>query len=713
MNPPLRRPGAVHVAVTVLLAVVVLATYANTFAVGFIVDSRPIIQGAPQVHAFTAHNIKLILTHGYWWPTAMAEPYRPLTTFSFLVNYAVLGNGERPSGYHWVNLGLHWGNALLVYLLMLRLGGALLAAVFAAALFAVHPIATEAVTNLVGRADLLAAASVFGGLLLHIRCQTATRKFWWRLALLLTATAGVFSKENAVVLLGVVGLYDVLFRLGTGEAASLRRTVLRIGQFAIRDWSVLVPPLALLWGMRRWIANVELPPEQFSENILNMADFVTARLTAIRVIGQELWQLLWPAKLCWDYSVDETRLFGWDLGHWPDQQAVIALVVLLGAVALAVALWRRAPAFVFCLAFFFITLLPTSNLILLIYSVRADRFLYLPAAGAAGCVTLAASGAVDALRRWRARSGHRQPLWPPVLVYTFLGAGALALAARAHVRNRDWQDELALARHDAHSCPNSFRTHKGLAAALYIRDRQTNIDEAIAEAEAAQAILDRTASPSQPPQSGVLEDLGLYYQAKAGLVAQPERRSWYLKAVGALERAATAQQALDAVHRQLRERAGQRAEEIPEFGNGTLYSMLGEAYLRLDDPHKAVEALVHAVRLTPADAGIYAALGSAYTAVGENQNAILSLLQAFLCDKTRQDVWPRLYKLYQQVDPNNCAFVLTAGQYQFNHDCPIVHRDICAALARQADAFAAAGEPDGVRDMREVAATQHGCAPAE
>jgi protein O-mannosyl-transferase len=703
----------VHASVALLLAAIVLTTYANTFDVGFILDNRPIIQNAAHVHALSLKNLRLIFTQNYWWPLSISHAYRPLTTLSFLVNYAVLGNGERPAGYHWINLGLHWANACLLYLLMLRLGGTPVATAFAGVLFAVHPIATEAVTNLVGRADELAAAAVLGGVLLHAHGHAAGRGRFWRLAFFLVATAGVLCKENAVTLLGVVVLYDLLFRLGAEWTTSARQMVARLLRFAGEGWVLVLPSLALMWGMRRWVANVEGPPPLVSENVLNMADFVTARLTAIKVIGQELGQLLWPAKLCWDYSVDETRLFGWDLGHWPDQQAVIALLVLVGAAGLAVALWRRAPAFVFCLGFFFITLFPTSNLLILIYSVRADRFLYLPAAGAAGCVAVAAGGAVEALRRWRAQSGHRPPRWPALIVYTVLGAGAVGLAARTHIRNRDWQDEVALARSGAQSCPNSFRTRKGLAAALYLRDRQGNIDTVIAEAEAAQAILDRTASPAQPPPSAVLEDLGLYYETKAGLVEEPERRSWYRKAVDVLQQAAAAQQAQDAEHRRLRLRTGQRPEDIPEFGNGTLYSMLGEAYLQLDDPHQAVEALVHAVRLTPADAGIYAALGSAYTAVGEYQNAILSLLQAFLCDKTRQDVWPRLYKLYQQVDPGSCAFVLAAGQYQFNHDCPIVHRDICTALARQADAFAAAGEPDGVRDMREVATTQHGCTPAD
>ena len=47
--------------------------------------------------------------------TTTAGLYRPFTTLSYLLNYAVLGNGPRPTGYHWVNLAIHEANVALVY----------------------------------------------------------------------------------------------------------------------------------------------------------------------------------------------------------------------------------------------------------------------------------------------------------------------------------------------------------------------------------------------------------------------------------------------------------------------------------------------------------------------------------------------------------------------------------------------------------------------
>ena len=77
--------------------------------------------------------------------------YRPLTTLTYLFNFAVLGNGDRPAGYHLFNLLFHVANVLLVWRLALRITKDRWIAPVTAALWAVLPLSTEAVTNIVGR----------------------------------------------------------------------------------------------------------------------------------------------------------------------------------------------------------------------------------------------------------------------------------------------------------------------------------------------------------------------------------------------------------------------------------------------------------------------------------------------------------------------------------------------------------------------------------
>ena len=95
----------------------VLAAYSNSFQAGLVFDSAMAITRDARIQAVTPQNLRLILTEEYWHGSTTSGLYRPLTTFSYLLNYAVFGNGTHPAGYHWVNLALHAVNVSLVYLL--------------------------------------------------------------------------------------------------------------------------------------------------------------------------------------------------------------------------------------------------------------------------------------------------------------------------------------------------------------------------------------------------------------------------------------------------------------------------------------------------------------------------------------------------------------------------------------------------------------------
>src|SRR5262249_29841447 len=145
-----------HFTIFAALAVVICLAWSNSFNGGLVLDNGYIIQKDARIHAATPANFDLILHRGYW-PTAYdAGLYRPFTTLTYLFNYAILGDGENPAGYHVLNLLLHILNAFLVYVLALRLIGKIWTAATVAAVWSLHPVLTEAVTNIVGRADLLA-----------------------------------------------------------------------------------------------------------------------------------------------------------------------------------------------------------------------------------------------------------------------------------------------------------------------------------------------------------------------------------------------------------------------------------------------------------------------------------------------------------------------------------------------------------------------------
>src|SRR5262249_35049655 len=146
------------------LVALTLAAFSNSFSTGFALDNQALLLGDPRIQVANSENIDRIFNHTYWWPNGESGLYRPLTTLSYLYNYAILGEGEHPAGYHWINFFLHAANVILLFALMLRLlrgrKRAFGASVIAATLWAVHPVLTESVTNIAGRADLLAGFGV-------------------------------------------------------------------------------------------------------------------------------------------------------------------------------------------------------------------------------------------------------------------------------------------------------------------------------------------------------------------------------------------------------------------------------------------------------------------------------------------------------------------------------------------------------------------------
>src|SRR5579864_8836738 len=92
------------------LCLITIAAYANSFRSGFVFDNKPLILDDKKIHQATPENLGLILQHSYWWPAGESGLYRPVTTLSYLFNYAILGNTDHPAGYHWINLLLHAGN---------------------------------------------------------------------------------------------------------------------------------------------------------------------------------------------------------------------------------------------------------------------------------------------------------------------------------------------------------------------------------------------------------------------------------------------------------------------------------------------------------------------------------------------------------------------------------------------------------------------------
>ena len=654
------RPHARRVLALWALA---LVAYSNSFSTGFPGDNAQLILGDPRIQAATAENLRLIWTKDYWFGHVAGGVYRPLATMSHLLNYAILGNGTQPAGYHWFNFAVHAANTALLYVLGLLILEHAAVAMAAAAMWSVHPVLTESVTNIIGRSDEMAGFGVLAGMVCYIlstRTSGAVRRTY--LAGVIAAGAiGIFSKENAVVVLAGMALYDFTF----GRSGSWKNRA--------PGYLALVPPFTLFFVLRQGVLkslpNTHLPP---TDNPLFMADFVTARMTALKVLGKYLELMIWPATLSADYSYNQIPLFS--AGDW------LWLAVTAGGLILAVFAWRWSrPAFFFAM-FGFAALAPTSNVLLLIGTILGERFLYLPAAGLAVCLAIA-------LFHF---AGSRAKIIAGLICALFLG--------RTWLRNSDWQDQYTLWSSAALASPNSFKPHLSLAFALGTADA-SNIDRIVAEAGRATAILAPLADKWNSTRAW--EAAGIWYRTKGDLSPEPQRRPWYEKSLGTLRRGAAVDRAYTAETRRIDLAQGKTPTGAGWF---PIYAEMARTHLRLGDTAQAMADLREgeSVAIAPL---LFEVLSEAYRQAGDTRQAEVALMQTLILSPGYFSARDELVRLYQQADPGSCA-VTNGG---LNLQCALVHGQVCEATRNLVRLYHDHARPAEAEALEKSAAADLGC----
>lgn len=628
------------------LCAIALLAYSNSFQAGFTLDNGVLLQER-QIYEATRRNIELILQHTYWWPAGETGLYRPLTILSFLFNYAVLGNGVQPAGYHWINFLLHAGNIVLAFAVALRIVRRFWPAVFIAGLWAVHPLLTESVTNIVGRADLLAAMSVLGGFLIYL--QATGSEGWRRLAwfggLLVTTTVGVFSKESAVTVIGVIALYELTWWKERGKIRDL-----------IEGTIAVLPPLAAFLYQRSVVLAASSPAVfPFVDNPVTGAGFWVGRLTALKVMAQYLKLTLWPARLSSDYSYPQIPLITGAPGDW------IAWLAVCGIGTALVLLYRLKPEMFFFGLFAFGTFLPTSNLLFSFGTIMAERLLYLPAYGLIACLVLTVY--------WIGERTRMPMVAPIVLLLAMLG-----FAVRTWARNPDWRTDLTLAQSEVRAAPRSFKAHMMLSRALYNADPQhSNIDGAIEEGERTVALLDSL--PDSRNAWSPYRELAGYYLVKGdrlnsrGLEGKP---AWQ-RATQLLGRAISILQISPPA-------PASQGEVVVPLDLAEAYQAVSGAWLRLSDTRKAYDAAVRARDLDPASPEGYRVIANALRAAGHSEEAITALMEGEMLTSD-PGLAQEIVLIYRARPDANCTLAQGSGGPEPNPACPAVHQQICEAVA--------------------------------
>ncbi|XP_004928023.1 protein O-mannosyl-transferase Tmtc3 [Bombyx mori] len=430
-DPPRRGLGAVIILACVLV-------YHNCLYCGFVFDDISAIKENRDLRPQTP--ISNIFLNDFWGTPIHKEQshksYRPLTVLTFRWNYAV--HGLQPAGYHLVNLLLH----ALVSLLYYRVCAMFLpefASFVAAILFAVHPIHTEAVTGVVGRAEMLSSLFFLGALLCYAKAANRRRNTDWRYVAACTACVGIamLCKEQGITVTGVCVVYELLVaqkrRSATGESRWSWMDAwgkgsgwgCACGEAARRVATVCCATLALL-AARLHVMGAQLPVFTRFDNPAGAAPGPTRHLTFAYLPALNAWLLALPEALCCDWTMGTVAL----VKSWRDPRNVATLALAAVLVAAAIhALRTRCSALSMGLALLVLPFLPASNLFFPVGFVVAERVLYMPSMG--WCLLVA--------HGWRIVAQSRAKLAAAALIFLLL-----AFSAKTYMRNWDWKTEYSI-----------------------------------------------------------------------------------------------------------------------------------------------------------------------------------------------------------------------------------------------------------------------------
>jgi len=354
------------------LALAVACIYGQTLRHEFVNfdDPKYIVHNAHIHDGLTAECVRWAFT------AREACNWHPLAWLSHAVDCRIFG--PAPWGHHLTNVLLHAANAVLLFLVLLRMTGDFWPSAFAAALFAVHPLRVESVAWAAERKDVL--SGLFFMLTLWAYSHYTRRTFswstaaqwstaapgcvtaegsraplFWHLLVVLFFSLGLLSKPMVVTLPLVLFLLDYwpLERPGG-------RFFLFLEKFPLLALSV-ASCAATLWAQGEAIAAGDrIPPA---------ARIGNAAVSYIAYLGQ--W--FWPADLAVLYPFPESGPPAWKVAG--------AMLILIGVSAAPVVSRRRFPWFLVGWLWYLIMLLPVIGLVQVGTQAMADRYTYLPQIG--------------------------------------------------------------------------------------------------------------------------------------------------------------------------------------------------------------------------------------------------------------------------------------------------------------------------------------------
>lgn len=458
--------------ICVLLALAVWIIYGRTIHYDFInYDDDAIVYENPEVtRGLDLHEIGRVFTEN-----SGRDSWFPVTDVSHMLDWQLYG--PNAGGHHLTNVLLHAATAILLFLALQTVTGALWRSAFVAAIFAVHPLRVESVAWIAERKDVLSG-------------------FFFMLALLAWGQYALYRKAPESEAPAVEGPNNSGSRLDAASSGAqdshpaVPSSEIAPGVMDPRNWTagyrwalvffsvgllsksmIVTFPVVLLildfWPLRRFktwpVAQLFL--EKWPFYLISAAGCAVTVLTQPHVVSAAhhftlSWRLGNALMAYTDYlghmiyPVGLGLLYPHPPAHLPLAKVCLSVLVLLGVSAGAVIGRSKCPYLMAGWLWYLVMFLPVIDIMQTGDQARADRYTYLPQIGLYLAI---AWGFADLFRSVPFRR-------------VILGCAAVAilaaLSAAAYVQTTYWKSSISIWTRTLSRWPQSYIAHCNLGIAL-------------------------------------------------------------------------------------------------------------------------------------------------------------------------------------------------------------------------------------------------------
>lgn len=334
--------------------------------------------------------------------------YRPLYSLLNTADYKT--GGGNPFTFHVTNTLLHAGVAVLACILVFMVSKNIYVAAATGLLFALHPVQTQAVTYIAGRADPMYAFFALLAIVLFLAYVKGRGNLLVYSASLVSFILSLLSKEAAAITPFLILL--CIYAISEKGDEKTKRALLRTIPFFVI--------LAVYILLRATVLNFS--KTVFSTLSVPTPSFYIRMLTACKAIFLYFKFLLFPVGFHLEIffppavSLMERATFA----------AVTGVILLITGLFYA---YKRNKILFFALCWFFLALLPVLNLFPINAPV-AVHWLYLPSMGFFFAITLAA---------WELLRNKNAYLF--IAIFTVI---AVILGIMTYNKNKEWRNEETL-----------------------------------------------------------------------------------------------------------------------------------------------------------------------------------------------------------------------------------------------------------------------------